>query len=183
VFFTSSTTHLISPLGFKINDSRCATHTASQPQFEGPGRITRPALITVDRLGPRPPHRTHQPYPCRRIEQAASVRTLTWPPTPLHLPPTLLTSRCRAHRNLNKHPLNSIGLRVGTGRITMTIMAVVVQAQGVVGYDAFSRRSILLVPRKNHPFPLSKYPFFPTFTPICSAALHLFLAYLLLFVS
>ena len=200
-FFTSSTAHLISPLGTKINGSQCVTHTVSQPQFEEPDRITRLApitvhhlgphtsprpyqlcpcrRITVDHLGPHPSNRTCQPSPCRRIGQAASARTLNRPPTSHHLPPTPLTSRYRAHRSLSKEPPGSIGPRVGIGRTTMTIMTVAVQS--VVGYDALSRRSILLVPCKNHSFPLSKFSFFPTFTPGYSAALHFFSAYLLLF--
>ena len=188
-FFTSWTAHLISPLGSKTNDSRCVTHTVSQPQFEGSDQITRLAPITVDHLGPRPSHRTsqpcpshrtYQPCPCRRIDRAASARTLSRPPTSLHLPPIPLTTRYHAHRSLNKEPLGTIGPRVGVGRITMTIMTVA--AQSVVEYNAFSRRSILLVPCKNHLFLLSKFSFLPTFTHGYSAALHLFSAYLFLFV-
>lgn len=169
--------HFISPLGFKTKGSLCETHTVRQPQFEDPDRITRLAPITVDHLGP---HRACRPCPCHSIDQAASVRTLTRPPTSHHLPPTPLTSRYHAHRSLNRAPLDSIDLRVGIERISMTIMTVAVP--GVVEYDAFPRWSILPVPCKTHPFTLPKFSFLPTFTPVYSAALHLFSAYLLLFV-
>jgi len=177
VFFTSSTVHLISPLGSKTKGSRCGTHTVRQPQFEDPDRITRLAPITVDHRGL---YRACRPCPCHSIEQAASVRTLTKPLTSLHLPPTLLTSRYHAHRSLSKERLDSIGLQVEIERISMTIMTVAVQ--DVIEYDAFSRRSILLVLWKTHPFALPNFSFLPAFTPICFAALHLFSAYLLLFV-
>jgi len=173
--------HLISPLGSRTNDSRCVTHTVRQAQVEDPDRITRPALIIVDRLGPHPLHPAYQPCPCRRIGRAASQRTPTRPPTSLHLPPTLLTSRYHALRSLSQEPLGSIGLRVGIGRISMTTMTV--EVQDVIEYDGSSRRSILLVPRKNHSFLLPKFSFLPTFTPLYSGVLHLFSAYLLLFIQ
>ena len=139
--------HLISPLGFKTNGSRCVTHIVSQLQLEDPGRTIHPALITVDHLGPDPSHRTYLPYPCPRIDQAASAQTLPRLPSSLPLPPTLHTSRCHVHRNLNKEPLASIGLRVGIERISMTTMTVAA-LQDVIECEAFSPRSILLVPRK-----------------------------------
>jgi len=135
---------LISPLGFKTDDRRCVTHTASQAQFVDPDRTTRRALITVDHPVQHPSHRMYRPCPCHRIDQAASARTLTRPPTSPHPTPKPLTPRCRTCRTLNKEPLGSIGLRVGIGKVSMTVTTVVLQ--GVIEYDLFSHRPILLAP-------------------------------------
>ena len=173
VFFASSTAHLISPVGSKTNGSRCATPTASQP-FEHPDRITRPAPNAVDRLGPDP-----SPRPCRPAQFLPTAQTLNRQPTTLRPPPTP-TSRYHARRSLNKAPRGiMLGLRVVIGRISTTVMTEAVQS--VIESDILSRWSIPLVRCKNNT--LSKFSFLSTFTPVCSAALHLFSTYLLLFVS
>ena len=177
-YFLHHGPHLTSPLGSKTNDRQCVTLTASQAQFEDPDRITRPAPITADPLEQHPSRRMYRPCPCRRIDRAASVPTLTRPPTFLHLTPTPVTPRYHTRRTPNKEPLDSIGLRVGIGRVSMTVTTVAVQ--DVIEYDAFSRRWILLAPPPKKPSPLSKISFMAAFTPIYSAALHIFSAYLLL---
>jgi len=135
--------------GFKTNDSRCETHIARLPQFEEPDRTTRPAPITVDHLGPRPPHRTYRRYPCRPIDRAASARIPTKPLTLPHLPPTLLTSRYHVHRSPSQEPLGTIGLRVGIGTISMNIVTVAVQ--DVIDYD-------LSLPGRSSPYPTKVTP-------------------------
>ena len=154
-YFLHHRPHLISPLGFKTDGRRCVTHTASRAQFEDPERTIRKALITVDHPVPHPSHRMYRPCPCRRIGQAASVRTLIRPPTSLHLTPTPPTPRCHTRRTLNKEPRGSIGLRVGIGRVSMTVTTV--GLQDVIEYDPFSHRSILLSPpAKKNPLSVVK---------------------------
>ena len=152
-YFLHHRPHLIPPLGSRTNGSRCVTLTVSRVQSVERHPITRPAPITVDHLELHPSHRMYRPCPCRRIDQTASVRTITRPHTSLHLPPTLLTFRYRAHRSHSKEPQGIIGLRVGIRGVTMTIMTVVVQ--DVIEYEAFSRRSILL---KKKPFRCQNFP-------------------------
>ena len=142
-YFLHHRPYLISPLGSKTDDRRCVTHIASQ-RIVDPDRITRRALITVDHPGQYPSHRMYRPCPCHRIDQAALVRPTNRPPTSLHLIPIPLTPRCHTRRTLNKEPLVSIGLRVGIGRVSMTVTTVVLQ--DVIEYDHFSHRSILLAP-------------------------------------
>jgi hypothetical protein len=165
--------HLTSPLGFRTNDRQCVTHTVSQAQFEG--RTTNLALIAPEHLGPDRPHRMCRLYPCPRIDQAASVRTLIRPLTSPHLPPTPLITRCRAHRSLSRAPLGSIGPRAGIGRTSMTITTAV---QDVIEYDAFCRWSILVVLRENTPPP--RYQNFPScqhsrpFVLLCISFRHIY---------
>ena len=116
----------------------------------------------VDHPGPHPSHRAYQRYrcrpidqaayqryQCRRIVQAASTRTPTKRLTSPHLPPTLLTSLYHVHRSPNKEPLGSIGLRVGIGRISMTIMTVGVR--DVIECD-------LSLPGRSCHYPAKIYP-------------------------
>ena len=149
-YFLHHRPHLISPLGSRTGDRRCVTHTARRA-LEDPERITRRALIRVDHPEPHPSHRVCRLCPCRRIGQAASVRPLTRPPTSPRLTPMSLTLRCHTRRTLNKEHPGSIGLRVGIGRVSMTVTTVVLQ--DVIECDPFSHRSILLThtPRKKKP--------------------------------